>query len=99
VELKGILLRGTATVGQVNAALVNARIVFIRPGEATLTVVFPRAADLAAVRQKERSLDGAPGIRFLDLATTFAPEILPPVPADSSSTEGHLFPSRFPASL
>ena len=92
-------LRGTATVGQVNAALdlLNARIVSMRPGDATLTVVFPRAADLAALRQKQRSLDGAPGIRFLDLPTTAAPEILPPAPADSSTKVGHLFPSRFPA--
>jgi hypothetical protein len=92
-------LRGTATVGQVNAALdlLNARIVSMRPGDATLTVVFPRAADLAALRQKQRSLDGALGIRFLDLAITVAPEILPPAPADKSSYVGHLFPSRFPA--
>jgi hypothetical protein len=92
-------LSGTATVGQVNAALdrLNARIGSMRPGDATLTVVFPRAADLAALRQKQRSLDGAPGIRFVDLATTAAPEILPPAPADFAIRVGHLFPSRFPA--
>src|SRR4029077_11455128 len=68
--------------GMVNAALdlLNARIVSMRPGDATLTVVFPLAADPAALRQKQRSLDGAPGIRYLDLATTLAPEILPPAP-------------------
>jgi hypothetical protein len=76
----------------VNAALdlLNARIVSMRPGDATLTVVFPLAADLAALRQKQRSLDGAPGIRYLDLATTLAPEILPPAPADNSTNVGHL---------
>jgi hypothetical protein len=92
-------LGGTATVGQVNAALdlLNARIVSMRPGDPTLTVVFPRAANLAALRQKQRSLGGAPGIRFVDLATRVAPEVLPPPPADASGKVGHLFPSRFPA--
>src|SRR5436305_7103995 len=54
-------LKGTATVGQVNAALdlLDARIVSMRPGDATLTVVFPRGADLAALRQEQRTLEGA----------------------------------------
>jgi len=97
-----VRLRPDATVGQVNAALalVDGSIASMRAGSPALTIVIPRAASVAALRQTAQTLAAVPGIAFAHIGRTATTNVLPPSPAgdpDSRDLLLHLLPTRFPA--
>jgi Protein of unknown function (DUF1566)/Subtilase family len=91
-----------ATVGQVNAALalVGGSIASMRAGSPALSVVIPRASNVAALRQTAQTLAAAPGIAFAHIGRTATAKVLPPSPAGDPESRDllmHLLPARFPA--
>jgi len=97
-----IRLAPGATVGQVNAALlqVNAGIASMLADSPAITIAIPRPADVGALRAVAEALNQAPGISRVSLARVTGSKLYPPSTAGeliNASQLDHLITTRFPA--
>ena len=87
----------TATVGEVNAALirVGAEIVSMSRGFLALTIAVPRQSTVEALQALALTLGSAPGVDAALLAVTSSEDDLPS--ASAANIDHQLLPTRFPA--
>lgn len=94
-----VWLKASATVAQVNAALalIDAHLLAMTRGSSAISVAFDAVKDPEMLEQKRRTLEAAPGIDAVELATLAALDALPPGTARDEAYIGHLQTARFPA--
>ena len=97
-----LFLDPAATVGQLNAALIQSQgsIVSMLHNIPTVTIAIPQPADIDALAAVAAALNGMPGVALASLAHAPAAKKLPPSPAGDQinlSQLAQLLPAHFPA--